>query len=167
MNKLELITALEYGREAFLELFTELDDEEMLVADPKTGWSLKDILCHLTRWEAEVVKLLWQLNQGQKPTTAHFLGDEIDQINARWLEEDRARPLDRVLNDYHGVRVQTIRRVEAFMDQDLNDPNRFHLLKNKAVWEWVAGDSYEHEAEHTDQVAAIVTYVNSGRQERG
>jgi len=167
MNKLELITALENGREAFLELFTELEDEEMLVPDPKNGWSLKDILCHLTRWEAEVVKLLWQLKQGQKPTTAHFLGVEIDQINSRWLEEDRTRPLDRVLSDYHGVRNQTIRRVEAFMDQDLNDPNRFPWLKSRAVWEWVAGDSYEHEAEHIDQVLAIVSYVKSGHKDRG
>jgi hypothetical protein len=55
MNKLELITALENGREAFLELFASLDDEEMLLEDPKTDWSLKDLLAHLTRWEAEVV----------------------------------------------------------------------------------------------------------------
>jgi hypothetical protein len=164
VNKLELITALEIGREAFLELFAPLDDEEMLQPDPISGWSLKDILAHLTRWEAEVVKLLWQIKQGQRPTTAHFSGIEVDQINARWYAEDRSRLLSRVLDDYHGVRNQTIRRIEAFTDQDLTSPDRFPFLKKGALWEWIAGDTYEHEAEHSEQVAALIAYVKTGRQ---
>ena len=31
-------------------------------------WSLKDILVHLTLWEAELVTLLFQARQGQKPS---------------------------------------------------------------------------------------------------
>jgi hypothetical protein len=165
MNKQELITALETGRENFLELFSSLDDEEMLLQDPITGWSLKDILAHLTRWEAELVKLLWQIKQGQKPTTAHFSAIDIDQINARWLEEDRSRALSRILDDFHGVRTQTIRRVEAFVDPNLTDPNRYSFLKNNALWEWIAGDSFEHEAEHGEQVKHLVSYVKSSRQQ--
>lgn len=167
MNKQELITALETGRENFLELFSSLDDEEMLLRDPKTGWSIKDILAHLTRWEAELVKLLWQIKQGQKPTTAHFSGIEIDQINARWLEEDRTRLLSRILDDYHGVRTQTIRRLEAFIDKDLTDPVQYTFLRNKALWEWIAGDSFEHEAEHGEQVKDLVAFVKTSRKLSG
>ncbi len=84
----ELIDKLEKSREAFLELVEDIDDAAMVEVLTKDQWSIKDILAHLARWEAELVKLLWQLRQGQRPTTAHFMGDTIDATNARWKVDD-------------------------------------------------------------------------------
>jgi hypothetical protein len=55
--------------------------------------------------------------------------------------------------------------VEAFIDLDLTDPKRFPFLENTALWERIAGDTYEHEAEHSDQVTALVDYIKSGQQQ--
>ena len=49
-------------------------------------------------------------------------------------------------------RKQTGRRVEAFNDKDLEDPKRYPWLKERPLWQWIAGDSFEHEAEHAAQV---------------
>lgn len=155
MTKDELINNLEKSREGFLELIEDLDDEAFTENFTQDGWSIKDILAHLARWEAELVKLLWQLRQGQRPTTAHFMGDTVDEINAHWKEDDRSRPLERILADFHGVRNQTIRRLDAFSDRELDDPKRYPWLNEKPLWEWVAEDSYEHEAEHTASVLEI------------
>jgi hypothetical protein len=119
------------------------------------GWAIKDILSHLVRWEAELVKLLWQLRQGQRPTTVHFTGTDIDEINSRWLAEDRSRPLERILDDFQGVRRQTIRRIESFSDQELNDPQHYPWLKGEPLAEWVAEDSFKHEAEHLSQITEL------------
>jgi hypothetical protein len=161
MTKDELIDNMEKSRENFLELLEDLDDtamEELLTQDQ---WSIKDILAHLARWEAELVKLLWQLRQGQRPTTVHFMGETVDEKNSRWKEEDRSRSLERILADFHGVRNQTIRRLEAFTDHELSDANRYPWLNGKALWEWVAADSYEHETEHIPMLQEIRTLLNT------
>jgi hypothetical protein len=155
MNKSELLEALENGREEFLELIDDLEEDTILHKTNRDDLTVKDILSHLTRWEAELVKLLWQVRQGLIPTTAHFSGEDVDVINARWLEEDRSRPLDRILSDFHGVRNQTIRRVESFSDDQLNDGKRYPWLKGRALWEWIASDSFEHEQEHINQIQQI------------
>ena len=155
MNKSELLEALENGREEFLELIDDLEEDTILHKTNRDDWTVKDILSHLTRWEAELVKLLWQVRQGLLPTTAHFSGEDVNVINARWLEEDRSRPLDRILSDFHGVRNQTIRRVESFSDDQLKDEKRYPWLKGRALWEWIASDSFEHEQEHINQIQQI------------
>lgn len=152
MDKEELIRALEGGREAFLDSVEGLSDEEMVAESVFDDWTVKDILAHLTMWEAELVKLLWQARQGQKPTSVHFAEVSMDEQNAKWHRRNKDRPLERVLGDYHGVRPQTIRRVEAFSDRDLTDPKRYAWLEGTPLWKWIASDSFEHEAEHLAQI---------------
>jgi hypothetical protein len=152
MTKDELLVALETGRETFLDALDGLSDEQMTAPGVNGEWSLKDLLAHLTRWEAELVKLLWEVEAGLRPTTAHVGKLSVDEVNAQFYAEMRWRSLRRVLDDFHAVRNQTILRVEALSDQELTDPRRYAWLKGRALWEVAAGDSFEHEAEHLDQV---------------
>jgi hypothetical protein len=154
MNKEEILTALEDEREHFLEVIEGLSDEEMVEAGVVGPWSVKDTLAHLSRWEAELVKILWQAKQGQRPTSIHFTHPDIDEVNAHWYQEMHARPLAQVLEDFHGVRNQTVRRVEALSDKDLTDPKRYAWLDNRPLSEWIEADSYGHEAEHAAQIQA-------------
>lgn len=154
MDKEELIAALTQTRERFLEVLKTLPDEAMVEPGVVGEWSVKDVLAHISRWEAELVKLLWQARQGVRPTTQLNSSEPYDEVNARWQQEDQSRPLERILQDFHGVRSQTIRRLEAFTDQELNDPQRFSWLGGKPLWSWVASDSFEHEAEHLEQIIA-------------
>jgi hypothetical protein len=152
MNKRELLDELESSRERFLELLDDLADDAFEEPGVIGVWSLKDVLAHLTRWEAELVKLLWQISQGQVPTSAQFSQISVDTMNEKWYREMRSRSLDLVLQDFHSVRNQTMRRVEEFLDKDLMDPNRYRWLEGKPLWKWVAADSFEHEDEHALQV---------------
>jgi hypothetical protein len=152
MTKDELIEALEDEREKMLDAIDGLSDEELQRPGANGEWSVKDILIHLSAWEAEMVKLLWQAKQGQKPTSAHFNTPDVDARNQEWFEAYRGRELDRVLADFAALRQQTVRRVEAFSEADLNDVQHFSWLGGRPLWEWVAGDSFEHEAEHAAQI---------------
>ena len=152
MDKQELIDKLEQSREEFLDTIEALSEEEMEQPGVMEGWSVKDILAHIALWESELVKLLFQARQGRKPTTIHFTGETVDERNAKWHNQSKDRPLERVLEDFHGVRNQTIRRVEAFPDRDLDDPQRYPWLQGEPLWKWIAADSYEHEAEHAPQI---------------
>jgi hypothetical protein len=162
MNKDEILDALEDEREKFLEAIDGLSDEDMQAPGVVGEWSIKDILSHLNAWEAELVRLLWQAKGGQRPTTVHFSDLSVDERNAQWHEANRARPLERVLADFEAVRKQTLRRVDEFSDEALNDPQRYPWLKGYPLWEWVANDSFKHEAEHAAQIMEWRARKNSG-----
>lgn len=153
MTKQELIYHLETTRETFLDAIINLPIEAYELPGVIGDWTLKDILAHLSRWEAELIKLLWQTQQGKKPSSVHFEpGLDVDRINAQWLQESKQRSLERVLEDFHAVRNQTILRVEGFAEKDLNDPHRYPWLKGTPLCTWIANDSYEHEKEHLQDI---------------
>jgi uncharacterized protein (TIGR03083 family) len=152
MKKSEITAALEENREAFLDTIEGLSEEDMQQPGVIPEWSVKDILAHLTRWEAELVKLLWQAGKGQKPTTIHFAGYNVDETNTRWFRESKNRELDRVLEDFHGVRNQTLRRVDELPGKAFEDPEFYPWLAGEPLWRWIAGDSFEHETEHAEQI---------------
>lgn len=153
MNKEEIIQTLEESRENFLDAIEDLSDDEM--EEPVFDqWTAKDILAHITMWEAELVKLLFQARQGIKPSTVHFSKESVDERNEKWYRQNKDRSLEQVLDDFHGVRNQTIRRVEAYSDKELNDPNRYTWQEGTPLWRWIASDSFEHENEHAAQIWA-------------
>jgi len=154
MNKAELLDALEDGREKLIETIDDLSDEALTEPGVVGEWSIKDILAHLNAWEAELIKLLWQVRQGGKPTDAQVQDSEVDERNQMYYEQSRQRPLERVVADFEGIRRQTIRRVEAFSNKELIDPDRYRWLKGRALWERIAEDSYTHDAEHTADILA-------------
>jgi uncharacterized damage-inducible protein DinB len=154
MTQDEIFDALEDEREKLLEAIDGLDDERLNEPGVAGDWSVKDMLYHLSMWEAELVKLLWQAAQGDAPTTIHFGKIDVDQVNARWYAQGKERLLQQVLDDLQAVRKQTTRRLERFRDADLNNPQRYPWLKNHPLWVWIAEDSFKHEAEHTAQILA-------------
>lgn len=154
MNKAEILERLESEREKFLDVIDGLSELDLQRPGVIGDWSVKDILAHLSRWEAELVKLLFQAQHGQKPSSAHFTQKDVDKTNRTWYEESRIRSLHNTLEDFHAVRNQTILRVEEFSNQDLSTAGRFPWSKDRPLAEWIAADSYEHEAEHAAQVAA-------------
>ncbi|MBE0411204.1 MAG: ClbS/DfsB family four-helix bundle protein, partial [Anaerolineales bacterium] len=124
MPKSTILKALDESRKQLVSTIEGLSDEDMQMPTLAGEWSVKDILVHLTMWEAEMVKLLWQASQGMKPNTAHFSIVPIDEINAEWFEANLARSLNRVMDDFHAVRKQTIRRLEDFTEDELDNPDR-------------------------------------------
>lgn len=152
MTQDEILDALEDQREAFLEAIDGLSDEQLEQPGVIGDWSIKDIMFHLTMWESELVKLLWQAAQGVQPTTVHFSKVSVDERNAAWSALTRDRSLEQVIDDFAGVRKQTSRRLAAFKDKDLQDPKRYPWLKDHPLWVWIAEDSFKHEAEHTAQI---------------
>lgn len=152
LSKDELLQALQDGRRKFLEAIEGLSEEELQEPGVMDDWSVKDVIYHLTLWEAELVKLLWQALRGQQPTTVHFSGKSTDEINATWASKSKDRSLERVMEDFLGVRSQTTRRVRSFSEKDLSDPKRFAWQQDYPLWTWVESDSFKHEAEHAVQI---------------
>ena len=152
MKKTELLEKLEQSRADFLELLEPLTEDELLEPVLAGGWTVKDVLVHLMLWEAELIKLLFQTQQGRTPQTI-LNGDEPeDKINARWYAQHKDRELEQALKDFDTIRDQTIRRVETFSDKDLTDPKRYPWLKGEPLWQWIVESTVEHEEEHIPEI---------------
>lgn len=156
MKKINLLEKLEQSRADFLEGLEPLSEDEMLEPALAGGWTVKDVLVHLMLWEAELIKLLFQAQQGRIPQTILNTNEPDDKVNARWYTQHKDRALDQALKDFDAIRDQTIHRVEAFADTDLADPNRYKWLNNKPLWQWIVESTIEHEEEHVPEIRAWV-----------
>ncbi len=152
MDKDAIMDALEDEREKFMDAIDGLTEAQMTEPGVSGDWSVKDIIYHLSMWEAELVRLLWQAAHNEKPTAAQVIGGPVDATNAAWHAQGKDRPLERALDDFIGVRKQTVRRVEALPEKDFEDPGRYPWLNDRPLWEWIASDSFEHESEHAEQI---------------
>ena len=157
MDKNEILQNLSSIRKKFIITINSLPEEKILTPGIVGDWSVKDILAHITMWEAELVTLLWQAERGRNPTTAHFGKTSIDELNNKWYLSMKNRALSQILSDFHGVRKQTERRVMALTNNDLTNPKRFTWLAEKPLWVWIANDSYDHEKEHHENILAWIS----------
>jgi hypothetical protein len=152
LNKNDVLTELEKSRQQLVDILEELNEEEMHTPGVCGKWSVKDILVHLMLWESELVKALWQAQQGGTPIPTLQDGKTDHELNEKWYQEYKDRPLERILPDFHAVRKQTLRRVNAFKDGDFNDPKRYAWLKGTSLWKRISYDSFEHELEHLKEI---------------
>ena len=157
MNKEELIDVLEEKQDELYGVIEDLSEETLVTPGVSGDWSIKDILVHLVHWEAQLVTLLYQARQGNKPTTAHFSTQKEDDINSAWVLEGRERQLELILADLDGAHNQIIRRLDAFSEAELNDPKRFSWSAGSPLTTWIAESSYAHIEEHLAQIRVWLT----------
>ena len=152
MKKTELIQALKDSRASFLAAIEGLPDEALLQPGVVGEWSIRDLLVHLTLWEAELVTVLYYVKQGRKPPAGVIASEDMDAKNARWHAENKDRPLDVARADFTAVREQTLRRVRSLTQADLERADKQPWLQATPLMAWIASDTFEHEAEHIQQI---------------
>lgn len=149
MNKPTLLTKMEEHRSALLDALETLPEEAFDL--PYEGqWTLKDTLAHLTHWEAQLITALWHLKSGRKPSTAHFSTRSRDEINAEWYAQSKNRPLEIIWQDFVTIRDQTILRVEAISEQNLE--KHYPWLEDLTLADWIARYTFKHDEKHLGKI---------------
>ena len=151
MTNAELRAELEQSRAALEKLIGDLSEGELLRPAAVGEWSVRDVLQHLSIWEAEAIQFILGFRRGRRPPSERFTG-EVDALNAKWHAATRDRPLDRVLADFHAVRKQTLKQIEDLTEDELSRPKPFPWMKGRPLAEWIAEDTYLHEQEHAEQI---------------
>jgi len=155
VTKDEVRAALGDSRGRLLDAIDGLTPEQLVTHGVAGEWSVRDLLQHLSLWEAELVRLLAHLKDGRRPTgEALSRSPAFAKINARWHAETKDRPFERVQEDFHGVRRQTLRWIQMLSDDDLTRRRPETWLHGNPLWRWIAEYSFEHEREHTAQIRA-------------
>ena len=155
MLKSELIKNLEESRETFLDLLDQFPDSLIRTEGVIGNWTIKDILVHLSRREAEIIKLIWQIKINNHPKMVRMdTQTNFQDQNEMWYLESRSRPFERVLEDFHSVRTQIIIRVEDLDNQDLDVMVSGYQSKSMPLYQLIKESTYAHEQEHLQDILA-------------
>ena len=152
MNKEELLENLENSRESFMEILEGIEDERFVESGVIGDWSIKDILAHMTIWEAQLVTLLFQAKRGRAPQVLEVFRRDENISNEDWYNQFKDRDLELVFEDFNGVRNQTMRRIEEFSEDELMKPGYYGWASDRPLLEWISACTFDHEAEHAPQI---------------
>jgi hypothetical protein len=155
MDKVTLLEKMRSRQAGFEELLGALSTEQLTTPGVNGTWSIKDILAHLSSWQQHAQDRLQAAANGVGPSTPPVTSvAEIDDLNARFYAENKARTLPEVMADFKNTYRQVFEGVQAVSEEDLSEPNRFAWLKGTALWEVVADNTYGHIEEHLGAIEA-------------
>ncbi|PJF36723.1 MAG: hypothetical protein CUN49_04030 [Candidatus Thermofonsia Clade 1 bacterium] len=151
VQKQAVLEQLRRSRANLLAAIEGLSPNDMLRPGVVGFWSVKDVLAHLTVWESELVTALSQLDRPS--LVPHIVQiEDIDAFNAEQYHINAPRPLERVLEDFHGVHKHLLRAVEALDERTLTDVRKFRWLEGEPLTYLIADCAHWHEDEHAEQI---------------
>ena len=156
MNHNQLLDELDSSREQLLVLLNELPDEALLAPNTIGTWSVRDLLLHLTMWEAELVTGLMKVQQNKKPDNLLKAIGNRHAYNQKTINRNKERDLDRIFDDLQRSRYQLEQWVEEFSHYELTHSQKYRWLRGKALWQLIATNSYQHEVAHLPALSRLV-----------
>lgn len=140
----DLLKRLEKAWTAFKESYAGLPDPQLTEPGVTGGWSVRDIIAHVTTWEEEALKHLPVILQGETPPRYSVTHGGINAFNAKMTEQKKALPLFEVLRQQDDRHRQLIRLIESLPEDQLSGRARFrHRLRL---------DTYGHYPKHTEAI---------------
>jgi uncharacterized damage-inducible protein DinB len=142
-----LLRELRAARGEWEGLLAAIPEERMTEAGATGGWSVKDVVAHVTWGEQEMIPVirermlkgsdLWQMDD--------------DTRNALVVEQSADRPLEDVLHADRQAYQELIAAIEGLEDADLTDPSRIRSMPPRwALWQLIKGNTFGHYPEHVE-----------------
>ena len=153
-GKSEILELIQKERKHLETTLAQVTENQMLQPGAQDGWTVKDILAHITTWEQRMVRWLEETLQGDVPQMLPpgMTWDDLDQWNEQTYLENRERPLAEVLAKFHQSYQQALKAAEAASEEDLMDPQRFAWREGRPLWIMVAANTYWHYEEHNQAI---------------
>lgn len=148
IQKTELINKIQNGYKQFEDLVAPLNEEQMTTNDVNGPWSVKDNIAHLTAWHDYLLSQTQGVLDGKQPS--EFMpGLSEDEENEALFQQDKDRPLNEVIADFHLSYQRVLAAVQSMSEEAINAPFPWNKSGNAACGT-IAGNTYEHYEEHGD-----------------
>ena len=126
--------------------YAGLDDDQLLIPGVCGDWSVRDLIAHVTWWDAEALDHLPEVLAGQRPPKYSDVYGGIDAFNAQMTARDAGLSLDLVRERAESTHAELVAFVAAVDPALLTPKSKFrHRLKL---------DSFGHYPIHTAQIVA-------------
>jgi hypothetical protein len=135
ISKTQLLAELNNENAYWQALLDDIGEANMTQPEVAGGWSIKDIVAHLTGWRRRTVRRI-QATRNHEPDVTPLWPSELqedDDINAWIYESNRDRPLADVLNDSREVFQQLVDAIDAFSADELQDLQRIEWLEGESL----------------------------------
>src|SRR5215831_12713827 len=121
ISKKQLLAEMQSEQAAWLALLDEIGEEHMAQPEVAGGWSIKDIVAHLTGWRRRSVRRFQALLHHESDFSPPWPPElrEDGEINAWIYEANRNRPLADVLSDSQEAFQQLVDTLDAFSEEEL------------------------------------------------
>lgn len=111
-SKAELIEEFMAARDIVRKLLPEIDPHMEIYP----GWTIKEVLAHITGWDDSTILALQQFSAGAPPILTAIRG--ILYHNQQTVEERKDLTLEQVIREWEWVREQLIPVVDGLNEQD-------------------------------------------------
>jgi len=163
-TKAELLADIQRSWDALNVTLERLTESQMTLLQDEQGWTVKDHLIHLMRWERSVVFFLQNQprHAGLGVDEALYLNGSVDEINAVIFQQCKDLPLQDALAQFRDVHQQLLKLLQPLTDVDLQKPYRHYLPDEPGDDEGppalnvIYGNSAHHFAEHQSWIEALV-----------
>lgn len=150
----DVLALIQSSHEEMEALLASLSHERLTLAESDTGWAIKDHLVHITEWEKMTMGWIASSLRGEdvKRFAPGFEGEDeatMNRLNDHIFQQNRTRALDDVLGDFRATHERIAESVKPLSAADLFDPQRFAWRKGSPFINLIAGNTYEHYAEHS------------------
>lgn len=146
-DKLALLEKIQAGRAGFDALLARFPADGLESSYPPVGWSVKDMLGHITYWENITRQYFHTAANGVRPGVPNLTNDDLDRINGEVLRVNQKRPLAEMQADYTQV-YQELWPLLAAMPEDEVDPWWNLWPHSTTPLDWIGYTTYGHYEEH-------------------
>lgn len=144
MKKQQLINKLEQAWSDFQASYVDLPEARMTEPGVIEDWSVKDIMAHVSWWEAEALKYLPDILRGIHPPRYSEVYGGIDAFNAQMMELKRGLSLDEVKEQMDETHAKLMELISGVPEEEFATETRFrHRLRL---------DTYSHYPIHTQAI---------------
>ena len=160
LSKDQLLALMKRGWNDFDSFMSQFSEAQITQPTDAAGWTVKDHVAHLARWEDGI----WALLNSQPRNVQMGVPDDLwaqndyDAINAALRDLDKDLTLEQVRQHFSDVHERLIAKIEALSDADLQLPYEHYRPgsgMDKPVIGWISGNTHEHYAEHKPWITAI------------
>jgi uncharacterized protein (TIGR03083 family) len=157
---------IDAGWNKLVELVNEVQEARGLSRAGADGWAVKDHVIHIAAWEHSL-RALVEGDDRERAVGLLEAADGIDSVNEaiRKLHENDTE--DEALDYFRDSHARLVTALRKLSDADLQksyshyqptDPD-----ENRPVVGWVAGNTYEHYAEHIQWINQLLRESSATR----
>jgi hypothetical protein len=145
---------------ALQDVVSRLSDSQLTAPGPEV-WSVKDHLAHIAEWERGCTAVLGHHPQweGFRLSAAEYEGLDIDALNAILFERHRSLAVGEVKAMANAAHAEMLTALSHVSDADLQRRvGDYGMVRNpdRTLLEKIAGDTYEHYAEHAGWINELL-----------
>ena len=139
-----MVAKVEAAWAAFHESYAGLSDNDLMIAGVTGAWSIRDLIAHVTWWDAEAITHLPLVLDGGTPPRYSVTYGGIDAFNAMKTEEKRGLSLAEVRAEAEATHARLIAYLRSVPPDRLAGNAKFtHRLRL---------DTYGHYPIHTADI---------------